>query len=105
MRPQGVALPILNCAVWLERANDKIVEIRIAIGPAGPIPFRALETEVLIRGKTYGKDLMETALEALLAEARFRTSPQRASSDYRKHLGKGLFLATTEATWLRAGEV
>src|SRR5258706_6200436 len=31
MRPQGVALPILNCAVWLERENDVIKDIRIAV--------------------------------------------------------------------------
>ncbi len=27
MRPQGVALPILNLAIWLERNNDKISKI------------------------------------------------------------------------------
>jgi carbon-monoxide dehydrogenase medium subunit len=35
MRPQGVALPILNTAVWLERDADAINDIRIAVGPAG----------------------------------------------------------------------
>ncbi|MBI1855687.1 MAG: FAD binding domain-containing protein, partial [Chloroflexi bacterium] len=32
MRPQGVALPILNCAVWLEREDNAIKDIRIAVG-------------------------------------------------------------------------
>ena len=41
MRPQGVALPVLNLAVWLERAGDQIHSIRIAIGPSGPVPQRA----------------------------------------------------------------
>src|SRR5688572_14238689 len=40
MRPQGVALPIINVAIWLERAGDKVSQIRIAVGPGGPIPWR-----------------------------------------------------------------
>src|SRR5258706_3925876 len=39
MRPQGVALPILNCAVWLERENDIVKDIRIAVGPGSGNPF------------------------------------------------------------------
>jgi CO/xanthine dehydrogenase FAD-binding subunit len=40
MRPQGVALPVLNLAVWLQREGKHIQAIRIAVGPAGPIPQR-----------------------------------------------------------------
>ncbi len=50
MRPQGVALPILNCAVWLERTADIVEDIRVAIGPGGPTPFRATQTEAVLRG-------------------------------------------------------
>ena len=39
MRPQGVALPILNCAVWLERESDIVKDIHIAVGPGSSIPF------------------------------------------------------------------
>jgi carbon-monoxide dehydrogenase medium subunit len=40
MRPQGVALPVLNCAVWLERKNDSVNGIRISVGPSGTTPLR-----------------------------------------------------------------
>src|SRR5512147_1823269 len=43
MRPQGVALPIINVAIWLERTNDVISRIRIAVGPGGPTPWRGTE--------------------------------------------------------------
>src|SRR6185295_1852421 len=43
MRPQGVALPIINIAVWVEREQDMLKDIRIAVGPGGPIPWRASE--------------------------------------------------------------
>src|SRR6185436_13730201 len=45
MRPQGVALPIINLAIWLERLNDKFNQIRIAVGPGGPTPWSGTEAE------------------------------------------------------------
>ena len=33
MRPQGVALPIINLPVWLEREGDCIQDMHIAVGP------------------------------------------------------------------------
>ena len=104
MRPQGVALPILNCAVWLERENDLIKDIRIAVGPGGGIPFRATQAEDFLRGKSFNETTFESALEALLAQAQFRTSARRASADYRKHIVSGLFKDTLESAWGRAGE-
>lgn len=102
MRPQGVAIAILNMAVWLQRNRDAIVGIRIAIGPAGPVPFRAKKTEESLRGRLLEPELMEIALEALLAEARFRTSPHRATETYRRHMAGVLLRETLEAAWNRA---
>jgi CO/xanthine dehydrogenase FAD-binding subunit len=104
MRPQGVALPILNTAVWLDRDGDLIKDIRIAVGPGGPVPFRATRAEACLRGKSYGEDSVWMAVEELLAEAKFRTSPQRAGAEYRKHLASGLFTGTLQEAWQRAGK-
>lgn len=102
MRPQGVALPILNCAVWLERANDTIKDIRIAVGPGGGTPFRATHAEDVLRGGTLTESTFESALDALLAQAQFRTSARRAGAEYRKHIVSGLFGDTLESAWERA---
>ena len=102
MRPQGVALPILNCAVWLERENDTIKDIRIAVGPGGGTPFRATQAEDTLRGQTLNDEIFESALEALLAQAQFRTSARRASADYRRHIVSGLFRDVIESAWARA---
>jgi CO/xanthine dehydrogenase FAD-binding subunit len=99
MRPQGVALPILNCAVWLERENDSIKDIRIAVGPGGGTPFRATQAEDTLRGQTLNETTFESALEALLAQAKFRTSARRASADYRRHIVSGLFKDVVESAW------
>lgn len=102
MRPQGVALPILNCAVWLERENDVIKDIHIAVGPGGGTPFRAAQAEDTLRGQTLNDSIFESALEALLTQAQFRTSARRASADYRRHIVSGLFKDVLESAWSRA---
>jgi carbon-monoxide dehydrogenase medium subunit len=102
MRPQGVALPILNCAVWLERENNIIKDIRIAVGPGGGTPFRATQAEDILRGQSLNESTFVSALEALLAQAQFRTSARRASSDYRRHIVSGLFKDVLESAWKRA---
>lgn len=103
MRPQGVALPILNCAVWLERENDAIKDVRIAVGPGGGTPFRATQAEDVLRGKSPNAETFESVLDALLAQAQFRTSARRASADYRRHIVSGLFKDVIETAWERAG--
>jgi carbon-monoxide dehydrogenase medium subunit len=102
MRPQGVALPILNCAVWLERENDSIKDIHIAVGPGGGTPFRATQAEDILRGKSLNAESFESATEALLIQAQFRTSARRASADYRQHIVVSLFKDVLESAWSRA---
>jgi CO/xanthine dehydrogenase FAD-binding subunit len=103
MRPQGVALPILNCAIWLERRAHVISDIRIGIGPAGPIPFRAHETEAVLCGQDFCESIISKAENTLLEESHFRSSPQRASAEYRRHLSQGLFKSVLETALSRAG--
>ncbi len=102
MRPQGVALPILNCAVWLARANDAIKDIHIAIGPGGGTPFRATDAESALRGQPLTEVTFSRSLDALLDQAKFRTSARRASADYRRHIVGGLFKDVLETAWKRA---
>jgi xanthine dehydrogenase FAD-binding subunit len=102
MRPQGVALPILNMAIWLERKGNQISDIRIALGPAGPIPQRGILAEQILLGQAPEDSLKKKALEALLAGTHFRTSPHRSTADYRKHLCSVLFEQAFEKAWSRA---
>ncbi|HJS19045.1 MAG TPA: FAD binding domain-containing protein [Anaerolineales bacterium] len=103
MRPQGVALPIINLAVWLERTNDVISRIRIAVGPGGPTPWSAAEAEKVLIDKSLNDETFNAAVEALLTQVGFRSSARRASSDYRRHIVVGLFKDVLETAWQRAG--
>jgi len=102
MRPQGVALPILNCAVWLQRSHGLIEDVRIAIGPGGPTPFRATLAEEILREKPFNEEHFGKALQAILDEAKFRTSPRRATLEYRRYEVSSLFKDTLNTAWERA---
>jgi xanthine dehydrogenase FAD-binding subunit len=102
MRSQGIALPILNLAVWLERQSERIIQIRITVGPSGTVPRRMPAAEQILSRQVFTQERNRTALAALLAQAHFRTSPHRASKEYRQHLVTELFLETLSTAWNRA---
>ncbi len=86
MRPQGVAIAILNLAVWLHRDGDTLKDVRIAVGPSGPVPRRMRTTEAALKGQTFTAEIVEIAYQALLGEANFRTSKHRATKEYRQKM-------------------
>jgi carbon-monoxide dehydrogenase medium subunit len=102
MRAQGIALPIINLAVWLERNDNHITAVQIAVGPAGPTPFRARRTEEYLRGQTLSAPTIAAAQQTLLAEAVFRTSPARATAEYRRQLAVVLLRNALNTAWQRA---
>lgn len=105
MRPQGVAIAILNCAVWLRRQDDKIVAARVAVGPSGPTPRRLSGVEEALAGRPLDDAVFADALAALLAAARFRTSPHRATADYRRHIIAHLLHETLHTAWQKTENV
>ena len=101
MRPQGVALPNLNCSVWLEGDGDIVKDIHIAVGPGGSTPFRATEAETFLRDNSLTEETFNQTLDALLTQAKFRDSARRASADYRRHIVSGLFKDVLYTAWGR----
>ena len=102
MRPQGVALPILNMAAWLQWEGETLVDLALAIGPAGAVPCRAMEVEKALIGKALTEVALQEASQILLESVHFRTSPHRASSVYRQHLATWLLRQTLEAAIARS---
>jgi CO/xanthine dehydrogenase FAD-binding subunit len=89
MRPQGVALPILGLAarIRMHREGERIEDAHIAIGPAGPIPFRATEAEAILKATTqFDETVVEAAIAAAQQQVRLRTSKHRASEEYRHEM-------------------
>lgn len=105
MRPQGVALPILNLAVWMEREDQVIRDIHIAIGPSGPVPFRATQVENELIGKPCERAVLEKAKQSIHQSIKFRSSAMRASSTYRHYLSEVLLEEVIGKAWQRAFEL
>jgi len=103
MRPQGVALPILNMAIWLNRKEDTIYDIRIAVGPSAPIPQRCELVEDAIRGRLKTQELTSQVQDLFLSQVLFRSSRHRASAEYRKQIACRLFNDVLDIAWDRAG--
>lgn len=104
MRPQGVALPIMGCAVWvkLDAARTHFDAVRISIAPIGPKPARAGEVEAALVGKPANHDSIEAVATLAQQILHPRTSKYRATADYRSEmiavlLRRTLTLATERA--------
>ncbi|HWR65885.1 MAG TPA: FAD binding domain-containing protein [Bellilinea sp.] len=105
MRPQGVALPILNMAIWLQRSGGMIDCIRLAVGPAGPTPQRALAVEEFLYRQPYTPAIVDQAVDLIRSSLKFRTNPRRATAEYRQHLVGVLLIEVLEKAWQRASEL
>jgi len=105
MRAQGIALPILNLSVWLERTADRIADLRVAVGPSGPTPRRIAPMEEALRGQTLSPESCSLALKVLLDNVHFRTSPYRASTEYRQQLVEILLTDALNTAWQRASSL
>ncbi len=106
MRPQGVALPVLGLAtrikLSIQHSAFSIEDVAISAGPVAPVPFRARQTEEFLRGQSFSQETVARAQELLLGEARPRTSPHRATKEYRVELLPNLFSRTLECAVARA---
>lgn len=105
MRPQGVALPILGVAanLTLDTAPQRVTHAAIAIGPAGPIPFRASEAEqALLDAALFDAAAVDAAVQAALHQAELRTSKHRASKEYRREVLDVLLRRVLQRAFTRA---
>jgi len=101
MRPQGVALPILNCAVWIKRDHEFIQDIRIVFGPSGPVPSRAVGVEMELRNEEFSLENLDKAINAIRSTVKFRTSQRRATLEYRYELAQDLLKQVVNSAWER----
>ncbi len=103
MRPQGVAIAILNMGVWVQCDQAKVIRAcRIAVGPGGPTPFLAEQAAHIFIGHQPDEQLFEEAAHVLRGEASFRTSPHRSTQAYREHLVISLLTRTFDVACQRA---
>ncbi len=95
---KALALPILNAAavVTLNDGGDTFQEVRLAVGPIGPTPSRALNAEEALRGAAVEAQAIAAAMELAAQEAQPRSNPLRGSQEYRQEMVKVLLRRAVE---------
>lgn len=66
----SIDFPIVNCAAMLEQSNGRVKRARICLNAVFVKPYRALDAEKVIHGKTVDEKLAELAGEAAVSEAK-----------------------------------
>ena len=95
---KALALPILNAAVVVGLEDGVCSEVRIAVGPVAPTPFRAREAEAALVGQPPNAETVVRAARLAADAANPRDSVLRGSRDYRKAMVEVLVRrALTEA--------
>jgi carbon-monoxide dehydrogenase medium subunit len=104
MRPQGVALPVLACAVWvrLNEANTHYEDVRVCIGPIGPIPALATTVQDALIGQPVTDETLDAAVAAAYETIEPRTSKYRATAEYRSLMVETLLRRTLPLAAQRA---
>ena len=70
--------------------------------PAGCEDDPLLAAEEILLGNVFDESILDRAAQALLGSVRYRTSPQRASAEYRRHLSRSLLGEVLTKAWQRA---
>ncbi len=87
-RRRALSLPLINVAAYvlLDADCTRMREVRIALGPVAPVPFRALQAEAVLKGQLIADDVLTEAIETVVRESKPRSSLLRAGKEYRQEL-------------------
>ena len=84
-RRMGMEISIVSMAALLRMDGDHVGDVRIAVGAAGPVPFRAHEAEAFLRGRPLNRVTLQEAADLAAAAASPRDD-LRASARYRSRI-------------------
>ncbi|MEI6308278.1 MAG: FAD binding domain-containing protein [bacterium] len=87
---KALALPQLNCAVWIASSAGYCADARIAVGPVATMPFRARQAETYLIGKLLNDETISTCAAVVQKEVQPRDSVLRGSGLYRKEMAEAL---------------
>jgi carbon-monoxide dehydrogenase medium subunit len=96
---KAMAVAVSSVATRITLGEDeKVLEVRIALGSVAPIPLRARKAESVLEGNLLSDEIIAMAA----SEARDETTPIsdiRASADYRSRVVEVLVQRALKATW------
>ena len=87
---KAMAIAIASLALNLEVKQNKIIQIRIAMGSVAPMPIRLTGVEEFLKNKEIKNELIEEAINKVSEEVN-PISDIRASEEYRRYISGILF--------------
>ncbi|MBE3127803.1 MAG: FAD binding domain-containing protein, partial [Candidatus Atribacteria bacterium] len=87
---KAMAIAIASLALNLEIKQNKIIQIRIAMGSVAPMPIRLTGVEEFLRNKEIKNGLIEEAVNKVSEEVN-PINDIRASGEYRRYIAGILF--------------
>ena len=87
---KAMAIAIASLALNLEIKQNKIIQIRIAMGSVAPMPIRLTVVEEFLENKEISNKLVEEAISKVSEEVN-PISDIRASEEYRRYISGILF--------------
>lgn len=82
-RRRALVLPIVNAAAVVRVREGLLCDVRIAVGPVAPTPFRARSAEALLDDRPVSDQAIAQAARRAAQDARPRSSVLRGSREYR----------------------
>ncbi|HHY94745.1 MAG TPA: xanthine dehydrogenase family protein subunit M [Firmicutes bacterium] len=98
-RRKALALPVINVAVWVAVEDGVFRDVRVAVGPVAPYPFRVRGAEDFLRGQPIAQDTIARAAAGAASEANPRSSPLRGPADYRREMVEVLVTRALMRCW------
>jgi len=87
---KAMAIAIASLALNLKVKQNKIIQIRIAMGSVAPMPIRLTEVEEFLKNKEIKNGLIEEVINKISEEVN-PISDIRASEEYRRYISGILF--------------
>ncbi len=105
-RRPSLTLPILNCAVTVRLGSNPelVLAATIALSPVAALPFRARQAEEFLLNLAPTPENLQRAAAIAQSECHPRSSPLRASAEYRRALIPVMVLEALALAVQRAGE-
>ena len=87
---QAMAISLASIAMILETEEEKVTDVRIAMGSVAPIPLRLINVEEFLINQKIDDVLLEEAMKKV-SETVKPIGDVRASADYRRYVSGVLF--------------
>jgi len=85
-RSLTISVLVLAAVVRIDPKKGIVREAALAMGPVAPVPFRASQTESVLKGAPVTEETIRKASETACEEARPVSSPVWGSAEYKKEM-------------------